>query len=453
MNIKDYHKIDHALDQLNFKYKDIDITYLVRNHVISLIRTNINIGNPEIKLDKKILLRLLKSAMITLPNFFRKKSTWVFSNAERRKKFGAFYYDRVASVVSENNENNVLFIENPVIQDHKFPSKDIILSDAIFFIGAYLFGFFKFDKKKLQVDPKFAEFGKEYQINPNILPIIKRFVGQYHFMKFYLKYLSKPKQVFLVYPNGYYGYNLAFKERNIPVIELQHGIIYPLHPSYNTILFEKSNKFKPDYILTYGHRDKECLENLNYVKKNNSFVVGSYGLLKGKNETIIETYLKNILVSNKKNIALIATTNDIDELYDLSKRLTSITTEFNLLILPRHEIKHLQNLQNITVLDVHQTNIFEVYQGVDFLISKSSTSALEALYMNIPTFLLEGENEQSIFRQNYSFIKSFNYFKNEQELLGLIQSENYIKPTVDDVDQVYASGLFENYKEALNRFL
>ena len=90
--------------------------------------------------------------------------------------------------------------------------------------------------------------------------------------------------MFSVYPNGYYGYNYAFKEKQIPVIELQHGVIYPLHPSYNTILFKASQVFKPDYVFTYGTKDKACLAELNYVPKENIKVVGSYGLWKIKQE-------------------------------------------------------------------------------------------------------------------------------------------------------------------------
>ncbi|MEI2275635.1 hypothetical protein OHD16_26165 [Sphingobacterium sp. ML3W] len=448
MNIEDYHKIDNSLDQFEFKYKDIDVTYIVRNYVISLIRTNNNVGNPLIKLNSAILWRFLKTALMTFPSVFKKRSVWVFSNAERRKKFERYYYDRVASIVSEQN-NDVLFIENPVIQNHKHPSKDTILSDAFFFIGSYLFSILKFKRKHLVIDPRFTDFAQEQGIKVNLIPLMKRFVGQYFFMHFFLRFISRPKMVYSVFPSGYYGYNYAFKQRRIPIIELQHGIIYPLHPSYNTILFEKSKKFKPDFVFTYGDKDKECLDSLNYVNKDNSFVVGSYGLWKGKNYTVIGDYLKSKLSINKKNVVIIATTNDIDELYQFSLKLISISNEFNLLLLPRHECKHLESRENVTILDIYKTNVFEVYKAADLLVSKSSTGALEALFMGIPCFLLEKENETSIFRQNYSFIKSFNFFQDEVQFVQAVKTEEYLLPLEEDVNQIYAAHVFENYDKAL----
>src|SRR5690606_27241935 len=184
------------------------------------------------------------------------------------------------------------------------------------------------------------DYAKKENLNLNIEPLIKRFIGQYKFMSFYLKYFHKPKVVFSVYPGGYLGYNYAFKEHNIPVVELQHGVIYPLHFSYNTILFKKSKLFKPDYIFTYGKKDKECLEKLNFLKKDNIFVVGSYGLQKLKEvNTDNGKYIKEVIGNGKIIISIIATVNDVEELYDFALKLENESIHnYKILLLPRHSV-------------------------------------------------------------------------------------------------------------------
>ena len=451
MTEKDFHNLDNELKDLVLSYRDIDVTYLVRNHLISLIRTKGGVGNSEIVLSSNILLRFLISAFKTIPFLFKKRKVWVFSNAERRKKIDtSFFYDRVASIVSEDS-TDALFIENPVLQDHKFPTKDSVLSEGFFFICAFFFGLFFFKKRDLKLDDRLFDIVNKYEISPNITSVIKRFVSQYYLMNFFLKYIHKPEKVFVVYPNGYNGYVLAFKKFAIPIIELQHGIIYPLHPSYNTVLGNKANLFKPDYIYTYGEKDKECLEELNYIDADKIEVVGSYGLWKSKQENFVGNYLKSKISDTNKTIVVVATVNDIHELYEFCLELQEKIDGYTYLLLPRHHTLEFKDTSVVKVLDASQTNIFETYQIADILITKSSSSALESLFMEIPTFIYE-PNGLSIFRKNYGFINSFNYVSSANEFEKVLENNNSILPTKNDVEQIFALDVMSNFKEANSKF-
>ena len=449
MTIKDFHKLDTLLLPLRLSYKEIDVSYIIRNHLVALVRNNQNKGNKEIGLNKNILQRFFISALKTSLHIFKKKPVWVFSNAERRKKIGGVYIDRVASIVSEVYPQ-ALYIENPVITNHKKPINDVVLSDAIFFIGSFLFSLIYYRKKHLSIDKGLSIIAKEYGIKPNYEPIIKRFVGQYRFMKFYLKYIAKPKKVFSVYPSGYYGYNYAFKEKQIPIIELQHGVIYTLHPSYNTILFKASQVFKPDYIFTYGAKDKACLTELNYVSKENIKVVGSYGLWKIKQEkSLVSQYLQSQLVKDYQTLVVVATTNDIEELYQWSLCLEKIIPKLTILLLPRFQVTTYVSTQQVKVLDVDATNIFETYQVANLVLTKNSTAALEALYLDIPTFVYD-PNENSVFKKNYNYLNSINYIKDATELKDVLKTKSFILPVAKDVSQVYdTNDIRMNFEEAI----
>ena len=66
---------------------------------------------------------------------------------------------------------------------------------------------------------------------------------------------------------------------------------------------------------------------------------------------------------------MVATTNDIEELYQWSL-LESIMPKLTILLLPRFQVTNYASTEQVKVLDVYATNIFETYQVVDFLLQK-----------------------------------------------------------------------------------
>ncbi|ALM20095.1 hypothetical protein AAT17_01910 [Nonlabens sp. MIC269] len=451
MNLKDYNRLDDKLLLINCSYDGIDIKYIIRNHIVYLIRKKQNSGNFEIALNKKIIIRLLKNALKYSLNVFRRKNIWVFSNAERRKKIGDIYYDRVASIVSEENDD-VLFIENPVLVDHKSPTKDSVLSDSLFYFFSYLIGFLLFRKNKLQINSKLYELEKYYGVEFDFVPLIKRFIGQYYVMSFFLKFIYKPQLVYLVYPNGYYGYTYAFKQYKIKTIELQHGIIYPSHPSYNSSLKTSSSIFKPDYVFTYGLNDKNCLSHLNYIKREHIIPVGSYSLWKLKHKSNIykSKYLKKVIEECKIKILFIATTNDSHELYALALELEQLSSDIQVLFLPRHPVPDLVSTKNVQIIDIDKANIFELYVATDAILTMVSTSALEALFLNKPTYIYE-KDKDSFFRKNYPNLKSLNYIKSAENLYDTHLNNKFITPSTNEIEGIFSVDVMENFKLAVSR--
>jgi hypothetical protein len=448
---EDYREFDLNFSEKSIVYNKIDLGYLFRNQLVAKIRAKNNIGNNPVRLTLRVYLRLLLSALKTFPNIFRKKDVWVFSNAERRKKYNDHYVDRVASIVSEANES-VLYIENPVLSSHKYPTKDIILSDAFFFLISYVVGFFCYSKKKMIVPKEFYSLGEQYGVGIDVKQVMRRFLGQYKVMTWFLKYVHKPKRVYLVYPNGYNGYIKAFKDVNIPVVELQHGVIYPTHPSYNFPYCSIAKEFYPDYVFVYGHKDKECLEKLDYVEKDNIFVVGSYGLWYCKFKLQVRNqYLERILQLGYKKLVLVTATNDdLDVLYRFGELLSVAKDDWGILLLPRTSRNNLQSVNNLIVLDTRKVNVFELYKTVDFHLTQNSSCALEALYMAVPSFILE-LNRPSIFSRNYRYIKSLNYVKNHVELLSMIENGHFLFPDESDVSQVFENEVLDSFRKSQSK--
>lgn len=452
MKLEDFHKLDNRIMASNVLYNDIDVSYILRNHVIDTIRIKKNEGYEAVLINKKLIYRFVKSSFKTIHSFFKMKKIWVFSSAESRKMIDGVFYDRVASIVGDSIDN-VVYIETPVVVNHRSPTNDIILSESIFYLGSFIFGYLFFSKKKLHVEKELLDCLSSFNINLKFENKVKRFIGQYEFMKFFIKYFYKPQLVFSVCPSSYYGYNYAFKQFKIPIVELQHGVIYTLHPSYNSTLKDKDKMFKPDYIFTYGTRDKKTIEELFYVPEENCFVVGSFGLWKTKQAMIhVNSYLRGKINNYSKTLVVAATTDDVLELYDFCIDLEKLDSNLRILLLPRREVTILKDTENVKVLNVEKTNIFETYRVADFVLSKVSTAALESLFMDIPTFILENESN-SFFKKNYSFIKSFNYIKSAKDLDFRISHLYFKTPLKNDVEQLFALDVLENFNMSVNRIL
>src|SRR5699024_10373410 len=101
---------------------------------------------------------------------------------------------------------SVLYIENPIIVSHKFPTKDTILSEAIFFLLSFVVGALFYKKDELKCSINLDELEEEYDVEINLSSVLKRFVGQFKVMSFFLKWAYKPEKVYVAYPNGYPGY-------------------------------------------------------------------------------------------------------------------------------------------------------------------------------------------------------------------------------------------------------
>lgn len=452
MNKDDLIKLDSELGQYSILYNDIDVSYLIRNEIVSKLRSKENKGNKSIIINRQVIKRFVKSILRTFRNIFGDADYWVFSNAERRKLIGDIYYDRVGSIVSELNSATI-FIENPVVVDHKKQVKDRIFSDSFFYLISYLYVKMFFDKRNIKNLDVIKEFENFYGIKIDYLDKIQRFIGQYKTMNFFLKF-KKPKISFFVYPDGYCGYIYALKKNNIPVVELQHGIIYPSHPSYNCYLPQIFKKLKPDYIFTYGNKDLEVLKANRFLENgNNYYAVGSYMLWLYKNKNIPNSlYLEEILsrISSYNKIILVScTANDFNKIIDYIKEVLQQISDCHFLVLPRLDLpKNYIVDKGMTVLDPGRTNVYELIKLCDIHVTISSTTALEALFFDKRSIILENELGSSFFRTNYPDLNSLEYAQNEDSFIQLLTTDSKTLNT-DSICNYFENNTMDNFKRIL----
>ena len=160
---------------------------------------------------------------------------------------------------------------------------------------------------------------------------IKQFIAQIIIYKI-IFYIYKPKAIFLTCYYGKEGILLAAKNRKIPVIEIQHGIIGYKHPAYNHKILARD--YYPDYLLTFGESEvNEPSENFIF-KNTQVYAIGSHyinyiGNKKTSNpiETLIKKYDFSIAVTMQSTIE--------EELLEFIKKAANLDEKILYLLLPR----------------------------------------------------------------------------------------------------------------------
>jgi hypothetical protein len=379
-------------------FNGISIWPVIRVPLVNTIleKKNLHIGNKTVKLDNKTIILLVKNIFYGFKYLLKLRNyeIWAFSNSERRKKHGNIYYDRVIDGVSANFDNT-LVIENPIPNGHiarnKLAYREVI-SDAILNLFVFLIYTISsfFNSFKLENEEILNNILATYDHSFNSRKIIKRFYGQVIVCKL-LVMIKRPKIVFMAYPSSYFGYIYTFKKENIPVIELQHGIINQNHPTYN--YFKKIQiHLLPDYLFVYGPIFLKYFNKKNYfIDKSKVVPIGYFFMDLIINSKEEDHRVKELARTYSLSIAFSSISLQEIEI-EFLKEIAHINAKVLILIIPRKENDRFPR-ELPTNLKIYRTkNIYNVIKSCDIHSTIVSTTAIEAAYLEKPTIFYNYKN-------------------------------------------------------------
>lgn len=250
----------------------------------------------------------------------------------------------------------------------------------------------------------------------------------------------KPGRILEVtsYDGACVALNLAAKKRGIPVVEIQHGIIYPSHPGYAIIVPNGRQMFLPipEKILVYGEKFKEYLSIATPLYQNRVIrVVGSprlnkfLAIMQRNGRTAIRNSVRKKLNLQDNQIVIVMTTQK-----PVANRLAAFCQE-SLRILPAHVhiclkphpgelgkglavYRMLTKDRRVTIVTDNDIDLYELLIASDLHVSSYSTVLLEAMALGVPNFVIELEDGLSV--TNMFAIDSFGVIRNPQEILEVI---------------------------------
>lgn len=189
----------------------------------------------------------------------------------------------------------------------------------------------------------------------------------------------KPKKIILYHYYNVFNQTMIYeaKKQNIPVFELQHGIIGELHNAYN---FPGKTKLKtfPDYFLSWGNN--HIINSSMPIPSNNIIDVGF-------------AYLDHIKLSYNKTqksdsiIVLSQRRNDLAELtYELASRIKDYTFYFKAhpseYAYADEQYSFLNTLNNVVLINDDTISLYDLFNETKYSLGINSSALLESLCFN-----------------------------------------------------------------------
>jgi hypothetical protein len=349
---------------------------------------------------KKIYL-LLKNLFWRNPFLSSKKDT-IFYGHERRKKmpngtWSDIYCDPVHSACPVKK----VHVEDPYHYSHRVPAEteslrylDLInyWSSILNNISSYELSFESGTKKRLKKLENEIQnvFGVKYSLLAKIKDIMEY---RYHKLYLYTKLLDKikPKVAVVVVSYCKQIFIEACKKENIPVVELQHGVIQPSNLGYSYPYKMDLNTF-PDIILTWG---KFWENSVSYPIQQEK--------VKSTGFPFLEKNAKKYYKSNRKNQIIFISQGTIGK--KLSRFAVNVFEKlegkYNIVYkLHPGEYDRWKSdypwlkRSNLTVVDSPNSNLYHLLSESCTQIGVYSTVIYEGIYFDLETFIYDCHNSE-----------------------------------------------------------
>ena len=448
------------------KFHNFNIWEIARGYIfieIDMINNKLQPLFPNKKSNeiKKTSLSIIKNS---LKLFFLPKIDYLFLNNPRRikqsdGKFYCIYTDLLIDLLKDNY--SCVTFEDPYWAlspssniSHYEPVKteNICYLDAIEYI--YRFKkwnyktFFKKDYVKLHKMLEELRLKVEYEFKCDLSKIFKvvedkilYMILTYNIYKNVLK-KSEIKAIFEFYdifPSKIVINKIA-KEMNIPIIEIQHGIVTKRNP-----IFLKYGDLKrkydclPDYVLSYG----EKLLNKEYLPIESDKIVYIGSLFLDKKLSEYQCY-----ISKTKNILFVSQSNIVKDLSIIAGNLADLLKndkEYQIIYkMHPYEIDAQYECllkDNIKIINDRNKDLY-YYQSISIAqIGVYSTGIYEGLNFGLTTFILSnmyGFNEiKDIIKDG----EGIYYVENSNDIYNIIKEKKVSKKQNNDywknVDKKY----------------
>lgn len=346
-------------------------------------------------------------------NIFRNYDAWAFTTSSERVLIDGKYTDKSMDYIGNNCGLKMLVVELQLFRRFKRRqvASQYVVSRAWLIFIEELYLFFCLRKVKINNESVFTEVQKRLNLQINTLAITKKYLAQYRIMSLILSRLPKPKVVFITVSYANFGYIRAFKEHNIRVVEIQHGLIGENHFSYRYGYAPSANQF-PDEILVFGQRDKSFFQNQTRIPIRNVVVIGSFVLEHfHRKATINKVPFKRILVSLQDSHWSVA-------LLDFIVRFNQLVpNKIEWIIQTRRtpQSYYRQKYEFSTNVKFSELSIYEAIAECDAHLTIFSTTALESLSIGKPTFLYNYEGASRTYLDFFLREQPHSYFFNSVE--------------------------------------
>lgn len=457
-------KVDH-IEKLKYIETHFDVEKIEYNgiKIWPFFRTKIIVdyfysgGNPLNSPKKKMnLFKIFFEVVKTtsFPLIFKKKSNIIYASDLSVRMLDDAYIERNLNFIYENEKNRTTFFQKNNF--HKLAWKEKYVNMHFFnvIVMGFLILFNRFNPKKMKHQEILDEILNYLELSYSYLSKFRNIDVMVRFYRWYLKKI-KPQKIYVICYYDIYRMPALYvaKELGIPIIELQHGIIYSHHYAYIGFKEITPNPF-PDYLFAYGEKFKSYVSPVIY-KPEQIFITGSYylNLMLQRKEINQKRFNEKYAGVEGKIIVTIASQTDLDrEILSFFEKVSDLTSDFFFIFLPRIFLPYHENYQHPNIAMEKDLDVYQCMQNSHLTTAVVSTCCLESLSFGVPALLVNINNlVEKTYKELLKGIHSICYVNTEDEYIKMAyKMVRMDKQKIETEGNLFfASGYEERFKKTM----
>ena len=346
-------------------------------------------------------------------------------------------------------------------------SENIIYTDLIDLKCPIYRIFLRFFKRKIykkflnEIDYVIKVINREYNIDLTFRRKIYLYTLEIYYLmrKEYEKIIKKinPKIVLFNYkPTEIKALiNLICKNKNIPTVNLQHGVI-----SKDLSIEMQTDKKKldvfPDYLFAFGEMLAQCPSKI-YNKNNIKYIGHPY--LENKLKTQIQR--PNFMLEGYKYILIVSQEiigKEFSEFASLLAKELEGCKEYKIIFKyhPAEYNREYKNLKKKNIIEIKslEYDIYTLQKYSYIQVGAYSTGLYEGIMFELPTVIIENLYGADSTIETLKFMKKgFYVVKNAKELSKLIKLKKIEKPNNNDIQKIWKKDSYNNLLKEIRKIL
>jgi hypothetical protein len=347
---------------------------------------------------KRIFLTLRTTSLSTL---FKKKSAVLFTDDGSGLRYLNGKLTDIFAISVLTHEKDLI----PIVRKERTPSITAFLHYINNEFFSILTNFYLLIKrnitKKIINKQILTKIISDLQIEFDLDKYLSRVLSFLAVFRLYFN-IIKPKKVFLVCYCGIEKMAASYiaKTMNIPVIELQHGVISNEHYSYITKINITPNPY-PNYLLCFGEGFKKFVSHF-ICKQENIFVTGNHYidfLRKTKDRNLFSKKYSN---NNSQLLVTVAGQSEFDNLIlEFIGEILKFRQDIYFIYVPRDLIPELIRFSHANISIETELSIYQCMQNSHITSTVYSSCAVESLALGTPVILINIQKAAKVFYSDF----------------------------------------------------
>lgn len=446
---KDFQEIEQERELEKVVYDGVQIWPMLRNYIVPRV---VLTSYKPITVSTGTLKRVLRYVFYGFRNWFAKYDYLVISSSDQRKLVDGKYVARTDYI--DDSFGNALHIElpNPRHERRSGVKSPHIVSKIPLYLISQLFVIF-WNKRNLSHAGIIDKVLEDLNISFNYDTYLKRFDGDRKMARWLLNRYN-PKFILLTTSYTNTGLISICRERNIPVIEFQHGLINKNHAAYS-VNKTYDRKIYPNYLLTYGQQEVKLFEESSFIESSHVIPVGHFYLdiLAAKEATDPEVqklrnkYQRVICVSGQDPLK--------DKIIPFLQNAAVLSPSTCFLYVPRNDTK--KDYPSSTFKDnliyCDWLNVYEAIMNADAHSTLHSTTAIEAPALGKPNILMNIDGGARFYLGDTLVDESVTrYADTAKDMVEIIDAWPFYD-SAEDIKAANSHCFVQGYRENVNKAL